>query len=304
MIYLDFTKIDSEKREEIVEEFCKKILLGRRKIKDIDDWCKKYLKVNPEKEYKFEDVIKATPEELMKLKKYLDGNYDITDIMKEFYSATASDNRRCYIVDTLYEGMNVEAKKKLLESLNVVVCPYCNRNYVYSEEDINTCELDHFLPKDKYPIFAVSFYNLIPVCPVCNRKKSDKMFWFYPHHTSRELDVVEFSYHVKGSDYLSNLEQIEVDVKVINDYYNDQLKELELKKIYKHHRDIVQDVLKKNQVFSDAYIENFCGEFPEVFSSKKEVEELIYGTPMDAKDYGKRPLTKLTQDIVNEIKRK
>ena len=44
-------------------------------------------------------------------------------------------------------------------------CPYCT----LSEPDT----IEHILPKEKYPEFAVHLYNLIPCCSKCNRHKSD-----------------------------------------------------------------------------------------------------------------------------------
>lgn len=42
-----------------------------------------------------------------------------------------------------------------------VVCPYC-------DGDIGTPELDHYLPKSRFPLLACSPWNLIPVCRSCN----------------------------------------------------------------------------------------------------------------------------------------
>ena len=51
------------------------------------------------------------------------------------------------------------------------VCTYCNRQYVFTVEDnegdngkIARPELDHWFPKELYPIMSLSFYNLIPCC--------------------------------------------------------------------------------------------------------------------------------------------
>ena len=44
-------------------------------------------------------------------------------------------------------------------------CPYCT----LSEPDT----IEHILPKDKYPEFAIHLYNLIPCCSKCNRHKSE-----------------------------------------------------------------------------------------------------------------------------------
>ena len=35
-------------------------------------------------------------------------------------------------------------------------------------------QLDHFFPRDSFPIFAVSLYNLVPACSACNHIKTTK----------------------------------------------------------------------------------------------------------------------------------
>ncbi|HDI3248707.1 TPA: hypothetical protein PMC35_002182 [Vibrio cholerae] len=57
------------------------------------------------------------------------------------------------------------------------ICPYCNRNFtpvvVMGGEDSARPELDHFLPKSLFPMFSVSFHNLIPSCHCCNHSKGN-----------------------------------------------------------------------------------------------------------------------------------
>lgn len=77
---------------------------------------------------------------------------------------------------------------KFCKGLNVSVCPYCNRQYIFTVaeheerqwEGSVTCyarpELDHFYPKDIYPYLSCNLYNLIPSCSVCNHAKSDTDF--------------------------------------------------------------------------------------------------------------------------------
>ncbi|MCS6096493.1 HNH endonuclease [Shewanella baltica] len=66
----------------------------------------------------------------------------------------------------------------LIDELKNTVCPYCNRSYIHSvfEDSIfgGRPELDHFLSKSIFPFFALSIYNLIPVCHSCNHAKLDK----------------------------------------------------------------------------------------------------------------------------------
>lgn len=64
----------------------------------------------------------------------------------------------------------------LQRQLEVKVCPYCNRMYtttLFGEHRIRP-DFDHFYPQSKYPYLAVSLFNLIPSCSMCNRKKSNK----------------------------------------------------------------------------------------------------------------------------------
>ncbi|MBC2098412.1 hypothetical protein HCJ70_05080 [Listeria booriae] len=49
-------------------------------------------------------------------------------------------------------------------------CPYCGERLVE--------ELDHFLPKSKYPIFSVTPYNLVPSCHKCNHNKRESAVKF------------------------------------------------------------------------------------------------------------------------------
>ena len=38
-----------------------------------------------------------------------------------------------------------------------------------------TSELDHYLPKEHHPQFAILSRNLVPICSTCNRKKAQKL---------------------------------------------------------------------------------------------------------------------------------
>lgn len=300
MIALEFDKRDLSERKKIVEKFREKNLENRRKskIKKIENWCKKYLSDVDGKCYNFHAVIEALPEELLKIKEYLDSEYDVDTIMKDLLY-----NKKSYIETTLYNRMHNEAKNILLENLNVVVCPYCNRNYIFADENINTCELDHFIPKSRYPIFASSFYNLIPSCPYCNGKKGEKDFKIYPHVTKKMPDeLVRFTYNILGSNYLKKVDDLDIVLDVLDENYLTQAKILRLEELYKHHKDIVQEILKKREIFSDTYMKGLCEEFPNLFKTQEDIEELVYGVSMKKNDYGKRPLSKMMHDIIEEVK--
>jgi len=77
-----------------------------------------------------------------------------------------------------YELFIKKAKRRydaynLAESLDINTCPYCNRNYTNTVIRSNGAKLtrpqfDHYLDKATNPLLAVSFYNLIPSCSICN----------------------------------------------------------------------------------------------------------------------------------------
>lgn len=66
-------------------------------------------------------------------------------------------------------------KAEFYAALDVKVCPYCNRILIDPIDEgagkkTVVGELDHFYCKSKYPYFAVSLYNLVPSCGICNGK--------------------------------------------------------------------------------------------------------------------------------------
>lgn len=68
-----------------------------------------------------------------------------------------------------YDGRSAEVKRQLeqmrksLARADRELCPFCSLE--------STAQLDHFLPKAKWPEFSLYAPNLIPICPVCNQKK-------------------------------------------------------------------------------------------------------------------------------------
>lgn len=75
-----------------------------------------------------------------------------------------------------YENEEIFNKDGFVKSLDLRVCPYCGRAYIYSVDNLHRMngthtvkpQIDHFFPKSKYPYLALSYQNLIPVCTTCN----------------------------------------------------------------------------------------------------------------------------------------
>ena len=80
----------------------------------------------------------------------------------------------------------------LQRQLGVKVCPYCNRMYtttLFGEYRIRP-DFDHFYPKSKYPYLAVSLFNLIPSCSICNTKKSNTAEVIYNKKENKNISII------------------------------------------------------------------------------------------------------------------
>ena len=60
------------------------------------------------------------------------------------------------------------------------------------------------------------------------------------------------------------------------------------------------DIVNKHRIFSEKYLQTLCQEF-DFLDSVQELRELIYNVPLDKDRRNDRPLSKLTQDILEEI---
>ena len=75
---------------------------------------------------------------------------------------------------------------------------------------------------------------------------------------------------------------------------------LGLKDLYQIHSDMVQELIKKKEIYISEYIEQLGNKFS-IFESKEEIERLITGGYTSPDDYGKRPLSKMISDISREL---
>lgn len=74
------------------------------------------------------------------------------------------------------------------KELDVNVCPYCNREYVFTIGNIKSkCgrpQIDHFFPKAEFPFLSCSLFNFVPSCSLCNVAKKNK------YNLNKENEIV------------------------------------------------------------------------------------------------------------------
>ena len=193
-------------------------------IREINEWCIKNISVGGRK-YSFPDIIRADYDEIVKIA-------EVYDSIKN----KIEEKHKKFIIQTLYN--NRFSRKKFVEELQVTVCPYCNRNFVNSTYNRTMCDLDHFYDKSTYPILAVSFHNLVPVCHACNHAKGNKTVSVSPHDRKFKTDdLLSFDYFVTGMDFLSDNKQIGIELDCSSEFESN-VKELKLRQVYQIHTDI------------------------------------------------------------------
>lgn len=309
MIQIKFNSV----QEKCVEDFCKKIYNSMQDgvRKELDKWV--YDNFNSilglgikfeENEKNFLRLLLAKYKDLKKIKEYIDDKNITIGVSN-------------YLKDK-YRKLD---KKTVVKIVGTTVCPYCNRNYINVTEIVNTSQLDHFYSQEKYPIFSLCFYNLIPACFGCNNKKSNKEFLISPYDEEiKKDDIPLFTYIPKSIDFKKNKDSFDI-VFEDNKFENYSESELEDEKIstqeksnkekflldlcsvdthnlYQIHKDVVQEIFWKNEIYSDSYREILYKQYN---ITETEVDRIITGGYASYNELGKRSLSKLIMDISKEI---
>jgi len=193
-----------------------------------------------------------------------------------------------------------------VKKYNIYTCPYCNRNYIAivdkDKDDKNGLrpEIEHFFPKSIYPYLAMSFYNLIPSCQVCNHTKSNKNTYNDKLLSPYEIDenTFQFTYGLNYINFLdksSNTPNISVQFKNIDSKSEEYFK---LETLYRGHQDIVLELLIKRTIYTKSYIKELKENFR---FTNDEIYRFLLCNYNKNEDLHKRPLSKLIKDISTEL---
>ena len=192
----------------------------------------------------------------------------------------------------------------LAEKLDIPTCPYCNRTYTKTvitknRENIIRPEFDHWFPKSEYPLLALSFYNLIPSCHICNSNVKGKTEFklethFHPYNPSSNLKAT-FSYNHKSYD------DYKIKINTKDDFSHNSVEAFQLENIYQAHEDEVKDLIKIRQAYSDKYIEILKRSLKGLPLSKEDIYRLAFGVHYEEDKFDRRPLSKLKKDILTEL---
>jgi len=260
----------------------------KKKIKNLPKDCK----------YSLEEILTAKPKKLHEIAKW------------------AEDKKTDYnFMINLYKNFTIKKKEydayDLAYKLQINVCPYCNLNSTYTVrtqngKKITRPEFDHFYDKDTYPILALSFYNLIPSCHTCNSTlKGREKFSIKTHINpySESFDEVEkFELKIRDSRFYYSIDGFDIKLKSDNQRAKNNIDSFELEKLYENHKDIVLELIQKDTIYNDSYLDELLKKYEgTLFKNREDLQRLISGGYISDDEIGKRPLSKLIKDISKEL---
>ncbi|MEC0244250.1 hypothetical protein P4H65_00265 [Paenibacillus chitinolyticus] len=212
---------------------------------------------------------------------------------------------------------------RLAKLLGVQVCVYCNRQFTHTYNSDNgrvRPHFDHFLDKATHPYLAISMYNLIPSCSVCNSSlKGSETFSIRTHlHPFLEGtgEHIRFSVRFKGtstdytklwagnSDVFDIVLKTDPGTKAPFTFLKRAIRTtrtFKIKELYQYHKDYAAELVVKAQIYDDAHIRSLMADFPQLFRSREDVLRMLTANYTKTADADKRVLAKLTMDIAKEF---
>jgi len=278
-------KIHHEHLDRFVKEHYENL---KNKLEDFPKDCK----------YSLEEVITAKPEKLDEIAAWLGDKSDYEFMITKYENFTRKKK------DT-YDAY------KLAKKLNVNVCPYCNINSTYTVikengKKITRPEFDHFYDKATYPILALSFYNLIPSCHTCNATLKGSEEFSMKSHLNPYADsfdeVAKFKLKIEDSTFYHSVDGFSVNLESKDARAKNNIKSFELDILYENHKDIVLELIQKEAIYNESYLDELLTQYEgTLFKNREDLQRLIFGGYMSDDEIGKRPLSKLVKDILEEL---
>lgn len=309
-------RIKNNKIQFILKEHCENLKpLIEKKLKGKESAVYKFLKQN------LETILIGTPNELENkiINEIPNINRCKKDIKKIFsyksFTSIYSDRYGAY---------------KLSKLLDINVCPYCNRQYTFTlkeKKGKTRPEFDHFFSQERYPYLALSLYNLIPSCHICNSNLKGTAEFnleqnIHPYiedfedilkfriklRNKREFKVSEIKHFFGVNFFNGSSESFDIKIKIDNPQSlteikaNNNIDTFHIETLYNQHKDYIIELIQKAEIYSPEYIESIFREYEgKLFNNISDVYRMLLSNYVLNDDFDKRVLSKLTRDISEEL---
>lgn len=262
--------------------------------------------------YELRDILCGDFEKLLEIKDALTPQYNNSKALKELFNY---DKPKTTTITPLISKLQPKIAEFIEENIEIHTCYFCNIDFINvfkskKKGSKNGFTLDHLIDKATYPFLALSLFNLIPSCYICNSKlKRDEPLW------SNDADMIKlspssnqfnFNEKVKFRTFFSGpslqiKSKKDFDVFLKEDGAADYEKYIDvfmLDERYAYHKQHILEMIEKRRVYPDSRIEELAKLTKQTTA---KVKQDLFGTVLYEDDLSKRSLSKFTKDIAKEM---
>ena len=198
---------------------------------------------------------------------------------------------------------------RIVQTLGIRTCPYCNKEFIGNRgTDVMGATLDHFFSKSRFPLFALSLYNLIPSCNTCNTVKSDIKSgdMISPFEDINMDEYIRFEFDMTNNIVIikpvKELTEEKANAELL-ERVRSNIKVLKLEEAYAFHSLEVRRFLDRLVCYNGTQLQeiqklmNMNGVNCSVTELQERAFEMTYGFSEDEKKLGQKPLSKLYRDL-------
>lgn len=221
-----------------------------------------------------------------------------------------------YKAFTQYKNDDISNAHYFFRELNIRTCPYCNRHYTFTLDEKKAKvapEYDHFYDKACHPLLAVSFYNLVPSCHTCNHAKRNNPVKVNPYFSGfkRKFELQnEEGERMPINEIINQKKGGRIGFGKLGESPDEKKREKDeqcnidtfgLKGLYEMHDDYINEIVEKTIAYSPSVKQALVDAFQDQAYSPQQVDDFVWGKYLNAAQYEKRPLSKLTRDILEQL---
>lgn len=248
------------------------------------------------------------------LKCLIIGNFRTLQKIKNQISTSEAIKKNKYI-EFLFDYTELQSDKIkpfFEDNLIISTCYYCNIDFINTyntynakSEKKNKFTLDHYFDKSTYPYLALSLYNFIPSCYTCNSKLKGILEFKNLSPSSVKYDFddkVKFKITMNESCkdlHVKNKNHIDINLK--ENYscdYKEFIEKMFLDERYRVHKDIVFDMIQKAELYPESRLKELQDLTGIPF---QQIKKDIFNINDENEDLYKKPFSKLTKDILEQL---
>lgn len=261
------------------------------------------------------EILCGDFEKLLEIKNQLSPKYKNHTGLKELFNYDKATSTN---FTPLLSKLQPKISKFFEDSENKIeihTCSFCNIEFinVFKTKDKQTKNgftLDHLINKAEFPFLALSLYNLIPSCYICNSKlKGDYDIWktesqlskISPSSKDYAFDnKVKFKTFMKNPKLLLNKKD-DFEILLKEDFTDDFQKYIEVFQLdgrYAYFKHFALEMYRKRQRYPDSRIKELA-----VLTKQTEekVKQDLFGEVLYEDDLSRRSLAKFIKDLAKEL---